>query len=778
MRFRRYGSLAVFSLLTAFSMARTSGQTPSALVRGNVQDPAHAPIAHARIKLAQPNSLSVPHIAETDAYGNFTLSVEPGAYLLTIAREPFAEASGKIDVPAVGLDLSATVLELESVHAAVTVTETPGYPTSATSSATKTLTPMQDIPQSISTVSRQQIKDQMMMSIADVVNYVPGVTAVQGENNRDQLVIRGNSTSADFFLNGVRDDVQFYRDLYDVDRVEVLKGPNALIFGRGGAGGVVNRVSKEAGPIPLREISLSGGSFGNKRLAMDFDQPLNGKLAFRINGMYENSDTFRKYVGLERYGVSPTLTITANDRTRITVAYENFRDNRGSDRGIPSYQGLPLRISPNIFFGNPDLNSVRALVNTGTFSIEHQAGSLNIHNRTSIADYDRGYQNFVPGALTPDPTQDSLSAYNNATQRRNIFNQTDLTRTMHTGRLRHTLLGGAEAGRQLTNNFRNTGYFNNTSTSILVPVSDPVIHTPITFRQSATDADNHLKTNLGAIYAQDQIEISRYLQVVAGVRFDYFDLQYHDNRAGGNLRRIDHLVSPRAGVAFKPAEALSIYGSYSVSYLPSAGDQFSSLNTLTQQAKPEKFANYELGAKWDLSRRFALTTAVYRLDRTNTRATDPNDATRIIQTGGQRTNGYEIGVSGNLTRAWTVSGGYAYQDAFVTSATTSARAGAQVAQVPHNTFSLWNHYQILPRLAAGLGILNRSDMFAAIDNTVVLPGYARADAAVYYSFTERLRLQLNVQNLLDRKYYVNADNNNNISPGSPRAFLIGLIARF
>ena len=215
-----------------------------------------------------------------------------------------------------------------------------------------------------------------------------------------------------------------------------------------------------------------------------------------------------------------------------------------------------------------------------------------------------------------------------------------------------------------------------------------------------------------------------------------------------------------------------------MSYLPSSGDQFSSLTTITQQVKPEKFSNYEAGVKFDLNRSLALTTAVYRLDRTNTRSTDPNDPTRIVQTGSQRTNGVEIGANGSVTRKWKIAGGYAYQDAFVTSATTPRRAGAQVAQVPHNTFSLWNNYQIHPRLGAGLGILNRSDMFAAIDNTVILPSYTRADAAVFFSLTERMRLQVNVENLFDRKYYINADSNTNISPGFSRAIRVGLIARF
>jgi catecholate siderophore receptor len=173
-----------------------------------------------------------------------------------------------------------------------------------------------------------------------------------------------------------------------------------------------------------------------------------------------------------------------------------------------------------------------------------------------------------------------------------------------------------------------------------------------------------------------------------------------------------------------------------------------------------------------------LNAAVYRLNRTNTRSTDPNDPTRIVQTGSQRTNGYEVGLSGSITRAWRIAGGYAYQDAFITSATTAAPLGAQIGQVPHHTFSLWNNYQILSRVGVGLGVINRSDMFAAVDKTVIVPGYTRADAAVFFSITERIRLQANVENLFDKKYYVNADSNTNISPGVPRANRFGLTVRF
>jgi len=187
---------------------------------------------------------------------------------------------------------------------------------------------------------------------------------------------------------------------------------------------------------------------------------------------------------------------------------------------------------------------------------------------------------------------------------------------------------------------------------------------------------------------------------------------------------------------------------------------------------------YEVGAKWDARPNVSVTTAVYRLDRTNTRSTDPNDPTRIVQTGSQRTNGYELGINGQLTPLCSIAGGYAYQDAFVTSATVAAVAGAQVAQVPHHTLSLWNNYQVHPRVAAAIGILQRSDMFATIDNSIVLPGYTRVDAAGFVKLTEQLRVQLNVENLFDKTYYINADSNTNISFGFPRAVRVGLAANF
>jgi catecholate siderophore receptor len=384
----------------------------------------------------------------------------------------------------------------------------------------------------------------------------------------------------------------------------------------------------------------------------------------------------------------------------------------------------------------------------------------------------------LPGAVNATQTLVSLSGYSNATQRRNVFNQTDVTGIVFTGPIRHTLLMGTEFGRQRSVNFRNTAYFDNTSTSFSVPFASPRTDGPITFRQSATDADNFATNNVASVYVQDQIELSRYLQVVGGVRYDYFNTDFHNNRNGEKLGRNDHMSSPRAGLVLKPIAALSIYTSYSVSYLPSSGDQFSSLTATTQTLKPEKFTNYEVGVKWDVQRFLSLTTAVYRLDRTNTTARDPNDPARTVQTGSQRTNGYEFGLNGNFTRHWRVVGGYAYQDAFVSSATAAAAQGAQVALVPHHTFSLWNNDRILPRWGMGLGVINQASMFAGIDNTVRLPPFTRADLASYLTLTEKVRLQANVENLFDRTYFATAHSNNNIMPGYARSVRIGLIARF
>ena len=778
-RFFSVVSIILLFALISVSAAADPDETQS-VVRGQVVDQNHAIVVGASVvALNTASNSSVSTMS--DSNGEFTFTLEPGDYTLEVKADGFNSLTKKLSVSPGEKGTIELSLEIASATATVTVSDGGDYTTATVFSATKTPTALRDLPQSISITGKQQITDQLFSSIADVVRYQPGITSHQGENNRDQLIIRGQNSSADFYVNGVRDDVQYYRDLYNLERVETLRGPNALAFGRGGGGGVVNRVTKEAEFSPLYEFTLQGGSFGNRRGTFDINKPINKKVALRFNGIGEVSDSFRDFVDLRRFGFNPTATISPDSNTRITLSYDFFRDRRTADRGITSSPLTlrPLDVPISTFFGDPSNSKVRADVNLFNASIERVFGDLIVRNRTMYGDYDRFYQNYVPGAFTPATGLVSISAYNNATRRRNLFNQTDFIYNLVAGGMKHMLLGGFEFGRQRSNNFRNTGFFNNTSLSVSVPYDNPLVSTPITFRQNTGDADNRVHLNLAAAYVQDQVELSRYVQIVGGLRFDYFDLKFHNNRTNADLRRIDRLVSPRIGVVIKPITNLSLYGNYSVSYLPSSGDQFSSLTADTQSIKPEKFQNYEVGVKWDIRRNLSFTSALYRLDRTNTRTSTA--AGHLELTGSQRTNGFEVGLNGNPFRNWSITGGYAYQDAFISSTTSAAAAGTRVAQVPHHSFSVWNKYQFLRRLSVGLGLIRRSDMFASINSVpsrVVLPAYTRVDGAVFYSFNEHWRLQANIENILDTRYYQNADNNTNISPGSPRAAKIALVARF
>ena len=334
------------------------------------------------------------------------------------------------------------------------------------------------------------------------------------------------------------------------------------------------------------------------------------------------------------------------------------------------------------------------------------------------------------------------------------------------------LLLGAEIGRQVTDNFRNTGFFNDTAATFVAPVTAPTITTPVSFRQSATDADNHVTNTARSIYAQDQVTLTDHLQMIGGVRYESFGIRYHNNRSDSSLSRSDAMISPRVGLLLKPVPTASVYANYSVSFLPSAGDQFSSLTDVTKALKPEKFENVEAGAKWDVADRISLTAALYRLDRSNTRAPDPNDPGVTVQTGSQRSSGYELGITGHITPAWDIAGGYARQRAVIASTTSAAKSGMTVPLVPAATLSLWNKYHVAPRFSFGLGVMHQTDMYAAISNTVKLPAFTRVDGGMYVSLTERVGAQLNLENILNEKYYPLANGNNNITPGSPRSIRV------
>ena len=256
-------------------------------------------------------------------------------------------------------------------------------------------------------------------------------------------------------------------------------------------------------------------------------------------------------------------------------------------------------------------------------------------------------------------------------------------------------------------------------------------------------------------------------------------MDFTNNRTVTDFSGDDGLVSPRVGLVYKPIEPVSIYGSYSLSYLPRAGEQLGSLSVSNQALDPEEFRNYEFGAKWDVVPDFSLTAALYRLDRGNVVVPDPVDPALSLLVDAQRTKGFELGLNGYLTRAWNIAGGYAYQDGVITqSISATAQAGAVLAQLPKHSLSLWNKYDFTPRVAAAIGLLSRDDVFAATDNTVVLPAWTRVDVAGFFNVTARVRAQVNIENLFDEDYYLNAHSNTNITPGSPRAVRFALTTRF
>jgi len=666
------------------------------------------------------------------------------------------------------------------------------YQAQSTATATKTDTPLRDVPQAVTVITDELIRDQAMQTMADVVRYVPGVTMGQGEGHRDAPTIRGNSSTADFFIDGVRDDVQYFRDFYNVERVEVLKGPNAMIFGRGGGGGLINRVTKKADWSDARSLTAQQGSWAHRRLIVDVARPFDDTLAGRLVALYEQSESFRDFVNVERWGLNPSVGWRNGTGLTVSLSYEHFEDNRTTDRGIPSFNGRPSSAPRGTFFGDPERSYSDTNLDLVNLGVEYKVSdALVVRNRTVYGDYDKFYDNIFPGGAaaagpTGVPASYPLQAYQNDSPRANLFNQTDVVWKTAASGVEHTVLVGAEFGRQKTSNLRLTGHFSTVSGPTTLngnPFADPTRRgLPIFFTNAGSDANNRVRATVAAAYLQDQMEITPQLQLIAGLRFDSFDLDFFDQRVSVTGRRDfsrqDDLWSPRLGIVFKPREVVSLYASYSVSYLPSSGDQFSSLNATSETLQPEEFENFEVGLKWGVASDLLLTASLYQLDRQKTTSPDPTRPGQVVLTGAQRTKGFEGGLAGRITKRWEVVGGYAWQDAEITSSTSAAPAGQEVPLVPEHTFSLWNKYELNDRFGTGVGIVHQTRMFASISNAVILSGFTRIDGVVFVRLTDTLQAQVNVENLFDKRYFPTSHGDNNIMPGAPRAVRVSLNASF
>lgn len=688
-----------------------------------------------------------------------------------------------------------------------------GYNVKKSSSSTRTDTELRDTPQSITVIPQDLIKDQSIQSVSQAVQYVPGVQAAQGEGNRDALIFRGNATTGDFFLDGLRDDVQTYRDFYNTDRLEVLKGPNGMAFGRGGAGGAINRVTKQAGWTPISELIASYGAYDQKRIAGDYGQAINDEVAFRINAVYEDSGSYRNGVDLERFGITPTVTIRPDEQTKIVLSMEYFKDKRTADRGVPALENAagqprlnrrPFDIGNHSqFYGSSDLSPTETETVAFNASIEHSFDNgIAVKNSTRYANYNKFYQNVFADSTIATNGNFTVRGYRDTTDRENLINQTDLTYTANWGSVEHKLLAGLELATQDTDNSRLAAFFNNsnaTSVTLNANNASEIGNIPVNFRANLVDTNNAFRNNSSTVnvigfYTQDQIKLTQHWQAIVGLRHDRFTTDFDGVRRLGvgttvaeSFNVSDTFLSPRAGLIFKPIEAVSIYTNYSVSYVPRAGDQLTSLTVTNQSFKPEKFINYEVGAKWDVNPNLALTAAVYKLERENVQVADPNNTGVSILVDGQETKGIELGITGDITDKWSVFGGVAFQDGEITERQANATAanvipkGAELAQTPDRTLSLWNKYEINDMWAVALGIVSTSDRYAAlptVSQSTLLPGYTRYDAAIYGKFSEKLRLQVNLENLTNKEYALFAHNNQNITPGSPLTGRATLIYNF
>lgn len=645
--------------------------------------------------------------------------------------------------------------------------------------ALKTPTPIIDVPQSVVVISSEQIESRAYTSITDIVNYVPGLNSSQGEGHRDSVVFRGVRSTADFFVDGVRDDVQYYRPLYNVEQVEVLKGPNALLFGRGGTGGVLNRVTKK-GVLgeAFTQIGVSIDTFGGAAVQVDRNVDVSERAALRVNASYESLENHRDFFDGDRLGVNPTLKLQLSEATTVDLSYEYLDHERFIDRGIPTgADGRPVEAFEDIVFGDPQLNTTTLEAHLLKAMMQHRfSDDIKGNFSAFYGDYDKLYQNFYASgydqAATPD--QVTLDGYLDTTQRENLVLSGNVVAQIDAGSLRHTLLFGAEFIDTSSNQDRFNAFWDTTSDDnevfaanrplalsggIGVNASGDATRNDFT---SQLNDDTHVDVEATSVYVQDEVTLSESVKLVLGARYDEFDISVVNVKNAGEKRsRKDSEVSPRAGVIYKPQENVSIYASYSESFLPRSGEQFANINGDKNKLDPDTYSNLELGLKWDISGRLNMSAAIFEIESSSPQVADSDPSTLDVID--STIEGFEAQVNGQLTDDWGVAVGYSYLDGDVVDRFGST--GRRLRELPENTFSIWSTYQATPRIGLGLGLTYQDDSFINQSNTATLPSYTRVDAAVYFDVSERLSLQLNIDNLADELYFPNAHSTHQATVG-------------
>lgn len=654
--------------------------------------------------------------------------------------------------------------------------QNPEYRTPDTT-ALKIDAPLRDIPQTIDVIPDQVIRDQRALSMQDAVRNVAGIGMATGDGQRDQFVIRGNIAYGDLFIDGVRDDALYFRDLSNIERIEILKGPASVLYGRGSSGGLINRVSKKPG-TEGGEIVVSYGSWEDKRSEIDLGHVFTGNdVAVRLTGAIERSDSYRDQGFLRREAMAPSVLFAPSDRTRILLQADYLRDRRVTDNGIPAFQGRPVDVRASTYYGAANARAVdfsQSEVWSTTATLDHEfSDTLKLHNALRYYDYTLDRQNTIPNVVNEAARTVTLNRQSTDRAEHGWFNQLELSGRFSTGPLEHKLLLGFETGRQSKYELRI-----DRANIATVDLFDPVL--PVLPLEVASAPGTHrtgVYKTLG-FYAQDMISLGEHWKALAGLRYDRFRQEVHQRIAGQpDLARTDTFWSPRIGLVWQPTPAQSYYVSWNKSYQPS-GETFA-LSTSSADIAPEKTINREIGAKFDLfDGKLSTTISTFNLKRSDIKATDPI-LLRVVPVGVQRTRGIEISAQLELSQGWQAIASYAYLDARIIRSPALDSGvpiqGNRPTLTPVNSASLWLMRGFGDRFGLGGGVNYVGDRQANLANSVVLPEYITADAMAWARLG-KLKAQLNIRNIFDRDYFVSGHGTvgNLNMPGAPRSAMLTL----
>lgn len=659
--------------------------------------------------------------------------------------------------------------------------DAPDYNPPSASSATKIDAPLRDIPQTVNVVPQTLMRDQGVRSMEEALRNVPGIGLSHGDGQRDQVTIRGFSAIADQFVDGLRDDALYFRDLSNIERIEVLKGPASVLYGRGSSGGLINRITKKPG-IDVSELTGQLGRWNQRRAQFDFGRAWSESIAsFRVTGAIERADSYRSQQFLDREVLSPSLLMRLSGATQLHLQAEHLSDRRVTDFGVPAFQGRPVNVAPSTYYGAANAGGVdttQTRVAALNLVLTHRfSEALTLRNAFRTYDYDLDRNNTLPGSVNEAARTVSLNRSSVQRAESGFFNQTELVHKARAAGLQHQLLYGVEISRQRKDLVVNSR--NNIATVALFNPVLPVL--PLGVPGPPT-ADNLARQNVASVYLQDLVTLSARWKALAGLRYDRFEQETLERRPRQpNLARTDREVSPRAGLVYQPTDMQSYYLSVSKSFQPS-GETFA-LAANNAQLAPEETTNREIGAKLDfLEGRASMTASLFRLERTNIKFVDPT-TNRIVPIGTQRTDGLELTFAGQLPAGWQLWTGYAFYDAEVTQS-VAVDAGQRVqgkrpTLTPRQSANLWAVKSLGGGWGAGGGVTAVGNRAANPGNTVTLPGYAVLDAVAYWR-SGPLDLQLNLFNLLNRRYTISGHGTSphlNL-PGAPRSLQLTARYRF